>query len=121
MFNSCESDPHCRDILAAKHASDRDIYSQIGQNSTMYAVIFKAQIKTQDPTYASTAERLRELALQEYGCLEFTSTTQGSREIAISYWPSKTHIQAWKNNAEHQQAQALGKSGWYESYQVEIV
>ncbi|MDP6187135.1 MAG: hypothetical protein QF863_07885 [Pseudomonadales bacterium] len=55
----------------------------------MYAVIFKAKIKTLDPTYQSTADRLRELALQEYGCLEFTSTAEGSREIAISYWPSK--------------------------------
>ena len=87
----------------------------------MYAVIFKAKIKTLDTTYQSTADRLRELALQEYGCLEFTSTAEGSREIAISYWPSKAHIQAWKNNPEHQQAQALGKSRWYESYQVEIV
>ena len=107
--------------MAAKHASDRDIYSQIGQNSNMYAVIFKAQIKTQDPTYASTAERLRELALQEYGCLEFTSTTQDSWEIAISYWPSRAHIQAWKDATEHKQAQTLGKSRWYESYHVEIV
>ena len=87
----------------------------------MCAVIFKAKIKHLDPSYASTADRLRELALQEYGCIEFTSATQGTSEIAISYWPSKAHIHAWKNNTEHQQAQALGKSRWYESYHVEIV
>ncbi len=87
----------------------------------MYAVIFKAKVKNLGPGYVSTADRLRELALQEYGCIEFTSATQGTNEIAISYWPSKAHIQAWKNNCEHQQAQALGKSRWYESYRVEIV
>lgn len=87
----------------------------------MYAVIFNATIKTLDPSYQRTAARLRELALQEYGCIEFTSTTQGFREIAISYWPSRTHIRAWKDAIEHQQAQVLGKSRWYESYRVEIV
>lgn len=87
----------------------------------MYAAIFKAKIKNLDPSYVNTADRLRELTLQEYGCLDFISTTQGSWEIAISYWPSEAHIQAWQNNAEHQQAQVLGKSRWYESYRVEIV
>ena len=87
----------------------------------MNAVIFKAKVKNLGPGYVSTADRLRELALQGYGCIEFTSATQGTSEIAISYWPSKAHIQAWKNNCEHQQAQALGKSRWYESYRVEIV
>lgn len=87
----------------------------------MYAVIFKARIRNLDPSYVSTADRLRELALRSYGCLEFTSTTQDSREIAISYWSSRAHIQAWKDATEHKQAQALGKSRWYESYHVEIV
>ena len=87
----------------------------------MYAVIFKAKIKNLDPSYVSAADRLRELALRAYGCVEFTSTTQDSWEIAISYWPSRAHIQAWKDATEHKQAQALGKSRWYESYHVEIV
>ena len=87
----------------------------------MYAVNFKAKIKNLDPSYVSAADRLRELALRAYGCVEFTSTTQDSWEIAISYWPSRAHIQAWKDATEHKQAQALGKSRWYESYHVEIV
>ena len=67
------------------------------------------------------ADRMRELAINEYGCIEFTSCTEGNSEIAISYWPNKEAIQAWKNNPEHQQAQALGKSKWYQSYQVQVV
>ena len=54
-------------------------------------------------------------------CIEFTSCTEGNTEIAISYWPNKESIRAWKNNPEHQQAQELGKSKWYKSYQVQIV
>ena len=62
----------------------------------MYAVIFQATVNELDDEYYETAARLRELALSEYGCTEFSSYTQGTEEVAISYWPSKTHIQAWK-------------------------
>lgn len=87
----------------------------------MFAVIFNAEIKKLDAEYAATAERMRELAKSEYGCLEFIACTEGSREIAISYWKSLEQIRAWKANPEHLRAQALGKSKWYKSYQVRIV
>ena len=87
----------------------------------MYAVIFKAEIKKFDESYSEIASRMRELAINKYGCIDFTSCTEGNSEIAISYWPSREHIQAWKNNPEHQQAQSLGKSKWYKSYQVQVV
>ena len=87
----------------------------------MYAVIFKAEINEIDQLYSDTADRMRELAINEYGCTEFTSCTEGAFEIAISYWPSREHIKAWKSNPEHRQAQKLGKSRWYKSYQVQVV
>ena len=87
----------------------------------MYAVIFKAKVKKFDDEYAAMAERLRTRALQEFGCLEFNSCTEGDREIAISYWPSEAHIVAWKQDAEHLQAQQTGKNRWYASYSVEVV
>lgn len=91
----------------------------------MLAVIFKAEIAKLDITelnsdYHTTAERLRKLALDEYGCTEFISFSEGNQELAISYWPSKDHIAAWHQNAEHVAAQAKGKSLWYKSYQVQI-
>ncbi len=87
----------------------------------MYAVIFKAKINKIDEEYSILANRMRELAIKEYGCIEFTSCMEGNNEIAVSYWPSKAAIRAWKNNSEHQQAQAFGKSKWYKSYQVWVV
>ncbi len=86
----------------------------------MYAVIFRATINTLDTQYTSTASRLRELALGKYGCTEFTACCEGDQEIAISYWPNLEHIKAWHNDSEHQEAQALGKSKWYKSYQVQV-
>ena len=86
----------------------------------MYAVIFKATIKEFDAQYSEMAERMRDLAVSEYGCTEFTACTEGDKEIAISYWPSMEHIKAWHKNPEHKKAQALGKSKWYSSYQVQV-
>lgn len=87
----------------------------------MFAVIFNAEIAQLDEAYYVAAKKMRELALAEYGCLEFVAITEGDREIAISYWPSLAHIQRWKQDPQHQQAQQQGKARWYKSYKVEVV
>ncbi len=87
----------------------------------MYAVIFRAQVAQLDEEYSRMAARLRELALSEYGCLEFVSLTEGDQEIAISYWESESQIKAWKQDVEHLLAQSLGRSSWYRRYRVQVV
>jgi len=64
---------------------------------------------------------MKELALGEHGCIEFISVTQGSEEIALSYWENVDQIRKWKSNSEHMLAQELGRSKWYESYTVQVV
>ena len=87
----------------------------------MYAVIFKATVKKLDDEYSEMAVKMRERAMAEFGCTEFTSSTEGDNEIAISYWPSLEHIKAWKQDAEHLNAQAKGKQTWHERYTVQVV
>jgi len=87
----------------------------------MYAVIFKAQINEIDAAYIELAKRMRELAVNDYGCLGFTSVTEGDREISLSYWQSEEQIRLWKQDSEHLVAQKLGRSTWYRSWQVQIV
>ena len=87
----------------------------------MYAVVFRAEIAEADAEYAGTAALLRDLALGEYGCVEFTSCTEGSREIAISYWETLEQISRWKQNALHLAAQEKGRGRWYRAYTVEVV
>jgi len=87
----------------------------------MYAVIFRAKTNELDEEYFEMAKKMRKLALTQYGCLEFTSVTEGSDEIAISYWKSMEDIKKWKKNGEHLVAQELGRSKWYEAYKVHIV
>jgi heme-degrading monooxygenase HmoA len=87
----------------------------------MYAVIFRAEIAQLDEEYSVMAAKMRDLAIQEYGCREFTAVTEGHSEIAISYWDSEDQIRAWKENAEHLVAQRKGRAQWYVSYKVQIV
>ena len=87
----------------------------------MYAVIFRAEIKKLDASYMETAARLRDLATSKYGCREFITVSEGDQEIAISYWDSKEHIQAWKQDPEHRIAQQQGRKTWYRSYHVQVV
>jgi len=62
---------------------------------------------------------MRELALRDFGCTGFHSVTEGSEEVALSYWPSEESIKAWKAHPEHIEAQRSGQY-WYESYSVQI-
>ncbi len=87
----------------------------------MYAVIFKAEINKFNSHYSEMASKMRELAINKYGCKEFTSVTDGIQEIAISYWQDQEQIKQWKQDSQHLVAQELGQSIWYKSYTVQVV
>jgi heme-degrading monooxygenase HmoA len=86
----------------------------------VFVVIFRAKIKQLDEEYSTTAARMRELALTEFGCLEFAAVTEGDTEVALSYWSTETQIIAWKNHPEHIAAQQKGRKHWYQHYSVQI-
>jgi heme-degrading monooxygenase HmoA len=86
----------------------------------MFVVIFRAKVRQQDDEYAVVAARMRELALHQFGCIEFSAVTEGHNEVALSYWPDEASIRAWKRHAEHTLAQQLGRERWYESYVVQV-
>jgi len=87
----------------------------------MYAVIFRAEINKLDSRYSDMASQMRELAISKYGCKEFTSVTEGTQEIAISYWQDQEQIKKWKQDSKHLVAQELGQTIWYKSYIVQVV
>jgi len=86
----------------------------------MYVVIFRAKIRAPDEKYSKVASRMRELALGQFGCLEFHAVREGRDEVALSYWPSEDAIKAWKSHPDHVLAQRIGKERWYESYTVQV-
>ncbi|MCV6627456.1 MAG: antibiotic biosynthesis monooxygenase [Cellvibrionaceae bacterium] len=87
----------------------------------MYAVIFRVKAGVQDSEYGNTVARMRELAFEKYGCIDFIAVSEGRDEVAISYWESEAAILNWRQDAEHSLAQELGRERWYESYIVQVV
>ena len=87
----------------------------------MYAVIFRANVGNLDQEYSEAIERMKKLAFEEYGCLDFGAFMEGDRRIAVSYWNSEEDIRNWKNNSEHLSAQKRGAEKWYTSYTVQVV
>jgi len=86
----------------------------------MYAVIFKAEINELDESYSTMAEKLQKLAMEKYGCTEFTAVAEGKQEITISCWDNLHQIKRWKQDALHLSAQENGRNKWYKSYRVYV-
>jgi heme-degrading monooxygenase HmoA len=86
----------------------------------MLVVIFRAKARRLDGEYARVAARMRDLALSQFGCLEFHAVTEGEHEVALSYWPDEQSIRAWRNHPEHVRAQQMAHERWYESYAVQV-
>ncbi|ESS71445.1 hypothetical protein MGMO_103c00120 [Methyloglobulus morosus KoM1] len=86
----------------------------------MFVVIFRAKVRSVDSEYSKVAARLRELAMGQFGCVDFQAITEGNNEIALSYWPNEASILEWKSHSEHVLAQQLGRERWYESYSVQV-
>ena len=84
-----------------------------------YAVIFSSLRTAGDDGYADMAARMMELAAKQPGFLGVESARDGLG-ITISYWESLDAISAWKQNAEHQMAQRLGRNKWYSAFRVRV-
>lgn len=87
----------------------------------MYAVIIRATVGELDQQYSEAIERMKKLAFEVYGCLEFFALMDGDRRVAISYWESEAQIRKWKKNDEHLSTQNQAREKWYESYTVQVV
>ena len=67
------------------------------------------------------AERMVELASQQPGFLGAESVRgQDGFGITVSYWASAEAISSWKANIEHIAAQELGKTAWYDHYELRV-
>ena len=87
-----------------------------------YAVIFPNQRTGDDEEgYQKMAARMTELAQMQPGCLGYESTRDESGfGITVSYWRDEVSIRAWKAEAEHLEAQRLGKKKWYKAFALRI-
>lgn len=84
-----------------------------------YAVIFTSIRTDGDNGYGETANRMIELAEQQSGFLGAESAREDVG-ITVSYWTDLDSIKNWKANAEHLDAQKIGRERWYDTFKVRI-
>lgn len=84
-----------------------------------YAVIFTNELTSDSDGYELTADQMVSMAETQPGYLGHESVRNGLG-ITISYWESLEAIRHWKSVAEHQLAQELGRSRWYQRYKTRI-
>ncbi|MCS5489653.1 antibiotic biosynthesis monooxygenase family protein [Algoriphagus limi] len=88
-------------------------------NPPYYAVIFTNYLTENQDGYHEMAEHMVELAKEQSGYLGHESV-RDQMGITISYWKDLESIKKWKEVAEHQLAQKLGKEKWYQSFKTRI-
>jgi heme-degrading monooxygenase HmoA len=87
-----------------------------------FAVAFSAVRTAEDATgYAEMADRMVTLAARMPGFLGVESVRgDDGFGITVSYWSTETAIRNWQQNAEHLEAQRLGRERWYERFQLRV-
>ncbi len=85
-----------------------------------YAVIFTSKRTDVGSGYAEMAARMMALASRQPGFLGVETSHDDQIGITASYWKDEKSIHAWKEQADHQEAQRLGKENWYEDYFIRV-
>jgi len=71
--------------------------------------------------YDEMAEKMIALAKEQRG-FRGVESVRGADGfgLTVSYWENLADIEAWKANGEHRVAQKLGRSQWYESFDIKV-
>lgn len=86
-----------------------------------FAVSFTTTRTDVDEGYAQMAAEMEALATQQPGYLGIESARGADGlGITISYWRDEESIRRWKEQAEHQLAQRLGRERWYRGYTTRV-
>ena len=86
----------------------------------VYSVIFKSELRAEDPEYDAVVSQLRSIAETVPGFRSIDTVQNGLHEITISYWDSAEAIATWRQHPEHLDAQARGRAVWYARYSIRV-
>jgi len=90
----------------------------------MIAVIFEFEPdagKTAD--YLEIASQLRPIVEEIDGFISierFESLVQPGKILSLSFWRDEEAVKAWRNVAEHRQAQRDGRNGIFSGYRLRV-
>jgi heme-degrading monooxygenase HmoA len=86
-----------------------------------YAVIFTSIRTEGDNGYDEMADRMFALASEQEGFIGAESVRRDDGfGMTVCYWRTLEGIKRWKQDAEHQLAQQLGRERWYRQYRTRI-
>ena len=90
----------------------------------MLAVIFEVYPNAAGrEAYLRIAAELREFLQDRDGFISierFQSLVHPEKILSLSYWRDENAVQAWRNVAEHRQAQQDGRAGIFSDYRLRI-
>lgn len=84
----------------------------------MIITVFRNRLRPEaTEAYAELAPKMVELAKQQPGFLSMkTYTAADGERVTIAEFESDEAVQAWRNNAIHQDAQERGRTDFYAEY-----
>lgn len=87
-----------------------------------FVVIFKTVLNLENvKAYNEFAAQIAALVKKQEGYLGHLSfRNEEGLGLTLSYWENEKAIRHWKQHAEHQKAQKLGKEKFYINYTLEI-
>jgi heme-degrading monooxygenase HmoA len=90
----------------------------------MHAVIFEVEPEpTRRQDYLDIAARLRPELEQTDGFISierFQSLTEPEKILSLSFWRDEAAVAAWRNQAEHREAQRAGRGGIFRNYRLRV-
>lgn len=87
-----------------------------------WAVIFTSRRNDSDQVgYEAASGRMIDLAQRQPGFLGVESARGvDGLGITVSYWRDEASIRGWRDHPEHRATRELGRTNWYEGFEVRI-
>jgi len=91
----------------------------------MIAIIFEVwPAEAKHAAYLDHAARLKPELEQMDGFISierFESLTEPGKLLSLSIWRDEEAVRAWRNHAEHREAQQLGRHSLFADYRLRVV
>ncbi|WP_329611037.1 antibiotic biosynthesis monooxygenase [Pseudomonas sp. KNUC1026] len=111
-------------LLAAAHVhrQARGIHLAVTPSPPYTAVVFSSRRAPCEAGYSACAEQMLALARDQPGFIGVESARgEDGLGLTVSYWQDAAAAAAWQRQAEHLDAQRLGKACWYSDYRVRVL
>ena len=88
----------------------------------MVITIFRSRLRPEhQEEYAQWATRIHEIAVRMPGFISIKMfTAEDDERVSIVEFESEETMQAWREQADHRQAQELGRELFYSQYHIQV-